>query len=544
MNLSPTSSPRRRADTDEVTSSRPLQTTARNLLEPEEQNVTPMRQQLPATYNSYVSPKPPPASFVRTHSSPSIMDASPKARTLKRIIEPSPNCVIGASTRIPRAHGDPVGIFQPLTPVTSNIAIQDSSVQVNVSTNTASRTSRNGTSRMEGISVPEANSLKSSLFRSTEGTSSNWRNRVIRPRHDDPDDLQNDADQLQSVSTSEPTWLQQMSCLAIDQAADPFSQFPEHRHDSPVQAELPHRSREPLRALGPSIVRAPMIPYQPERNTRIGSFGIVRDDVESIFHSQSSQGGGQQTSEHHDVDDTDISIPSIHHASRLYSSTNDSLTTISADDVDGLMEDESLIAENVSYEEPQWGCFPNMSMVRAMAPQQLLNSASPVDNSKQKKNNDRASSHNGSRYMSPEKEREVFDWLHSLEVDKDNNDYVVEAASSKFLTGKITMEDEYMILKESAPELNHHSSYEAKPRAHRLELSRPSRTAPSQRVVAPVISNTSVKKPSSTPPTRKKVVAAGHGSTAEYCGKERRLIVQSQCKRRKKRPVLRSCSGM
>lgn len=576
--------------TDGATSFHPLQTTGRDLLESEEQNTTPMRQQLPAAHNSYMSPKPPPAySFVRTHSSPSILDASPKARALKRVIEPSPNCVIGVSTRTSRAHGDPIGIFQPLTPVTSNIGNQDSSRQINTNINiSASGTSRNGTNRMEKISVPQPNALQSSLFRrNTEGTPSNFRNRVIRPRHDGPDDLDNEADQLQSVSINDASWLQQMSSLAIDQASDPFSQFPERRHDSPVQAELLHRSRESLRALGPSIVRAPentlsyqparnvrapenmisyqpaqhtrapenmspnqparntrapenMIPYQPARNTRIGSFGIVREDVQSIFHSPSSQGGGQQTSEqHHDADDTDISIPSIHHASRLYSTTNDSLTTInSAEYIDGLMEDESIISENVSYDEPQWGCFPNLSMVRAMSPQRLLSSAPPVNNNTQKKSTDRTSSHKGSRYMSPEKEREVFDWLHSLEVDKDNNDYVVEAASSKFLTGKINMEDEYMVLQESAPELSHHSSYDTKPRA-RLELSRPSTAAPTQRAAAPV-----ANKLPSINTIRKKVIAAGHGSIAEYCGKERRLIVQSQCKRRKKRPVLRSCSGL
>ena len=39
--------------------------------------------------------------------------------------------------------------------------------------------------------------------------------------------------------------------------------------------------------------------------------------------------------------------------------------------------------------------------------------------------------------MSPQKEEEVYQWLRTLEVDKDNNDYFAEAASSKFLTGKM-----------------------------------------------------------------------------------------------------------
>lgn len=35
------------------------------------------------------------------------------------------------------------------------------------------------------------------------------------------------------------------------------------------------------------------------------------------------------------------------------------------------------------------------------------------------------------------KEKQVYEWLRTLEVDRDNNEFVAEAASSKFLTGKL-----------------------------------------------------------------------------------------------------------
>jgi hypothetical protein len=150
--------------------------------------------------------------------------------------------------------------------------------------------------------------------------------------------------------------------------------------------------------------------------------------------------------------------------------------------------------------------------------------------------------------MSPEKEREVFDWLHSLEVDRDNNEFVAEAASSKFLRGKISMEDEYISIPESqlvprGPSAM--ASQRKAPMGHHKDEMAPSGGKPHHvaKKDAKPLANASTTL-NNAPSKRVKPAALGLGSIAEYCGKERRLIVQSQCKRRKKRPVLRSCSGM
>jgi len=514
MDLSPNKFPRKRA----VTAAAAHLRHSRCDLETEEQNVTPMRQELPFSNNTYVSPKPPPAhNFTRTHSSPSIIDTSPKQRT-KMKKEPSPNCVVGADfarTQTPKAQHR--FIAANLTPVTSNMGMEASHPRSN---NAAYKNSG-----LEEISVPDAHSLKSSLFRNVKETSENSRNQVIHPRHDDTAE----HEPIQFQPNSPNAWLHRFSSDP-DQSSAPY---PEHRHSSPLASVQLNRQ---------SLIASPpesMVPYQPARDVRLGSFGIVRNDAESIFHnSMGSQQGGQQTSEYHNADHTDISIPSIHLATELDSSTMGSLTTISADDIDSLMEDSSVFTENLNPDVRQWGCFPNLSMVKALvAPQKLLNSAPPVDNIKKKAHTARTSTQNSSRYMSPEKEREVFDWLHSLEVDKDNNDYVLEAASSKFLSGKINMEDEYIILEESLPELRSNISY---PTDTKLR----SNTNGSKFSRATARAKNAVVPPAASAPRRVKTVAAGQGSVAEYCGKERRLIVQSQCKRRKKRPILRSCSGM
>jgi hypothetical protein len=44
--------------------------------------------------------------------------------------------------------------------------------------------------------------------------------------------------------------------------------------------------------------------------------------------------------------------------------------------------------------------------------------------------------------LSSNKEKQFYEWLHMMEVDKDNNEYVAEAVLSKFLTGKLNNEDQ------------------------------------------------------------------------------------------------------
>ena len=162
------------------------------------------------------------------------------------------------------------------------------------------------------------------------------------------------------------------------------------------------------------------------------------------------------------------------------------------------------------------------------------------------------------RAMSPEKEREVFDWLHSLEVDKDNNEYVAEAASSKFLTGKINMEEEFIVLQgsmdsfeDSIPD-SQGGAYSsttvqnsAKPSVAFEDSNNGLQGLEDQKM--PSIQSSShniagkVQATENAASKAAKVAVPGQGNVAEYCGRERRLIVRT---RSKKRPILRSSRAM
>jgi hypothetical protein len=95
--------------------------------------------------------------------------------------------------------------------------------------------------------------------------------------------------------------------------------------------------------------------------------------------------------------------------------------------------------------------------------------------------------------LTPEKERQVYEWLHSLEVEKDNNDFVAEAASSKFLTGK---NDHGGYLMENP------STGIFKTTFHQMEVKPPTISAPDPVPLA---------KPAPTPQTRGRSMDNLHG---------------------------------
>lgn len=568
MNLSPTNSPnsRRQAAANDALFNISVTAVPQDR-DQRFNNTTPQRQepQLLAPV-SYVSPRHPPAppAFVRAHSSPSIIDTSPKMKGQKRL-EPSPTCV-AEPPEFPTVGSPPQAIrslsgtnpISELTPVASNMARETCSISLN--DDVSARRD------LEQLSVPQAQALVSDANRHSSHGSLESRRLThtpsrIHPRNDhfhreEQEDGPNDLDlgPISSVS-----WVQQGSSIrGVANNRTLASQIPTRggvTHGHGLQdLNHPHTHNH---STGILQSRNPhnRTPYQPTRESRLSSFGIVRDDAESIFHSNvdSSCRSGQQTSETHDVDDTDYSVPSLRLATQLRSNTYDSFTTISGDDLDSLMMEEDsvmMVGSTTSYEEPQWGCFANMSMASVLVPGTSVPSSASYSRSGTRSKvlvEDRRPRRRSSRVMSPEKEREVFDWLHSLEVDKDNNEFVAEAASSKFLRGKFNMEDEYIsvpepqVIPRGVPIM---TSQRKAPMGHKVEMPAPGKSH--------VVPNKGAKPVANAPPTasnnalskRVKPAALGLGSIAEYCGKERRLIVQSQCKRRKKRPVLRSCSGM
>ena len=470
MNLSPTSSPRRRTTFVEVSGQRPSrQQTNRSYTSPAKdyENLTPLRQQPPlsSTYNpAYMSPRPPPTqAFIRTHSSPSLIDASPKMKVK------GPACHV-AITPSPSS----LGPFAPhptsrLTPIASNVNTGEPHTHSHPSGGS------NHYSMLEDMAVPERRSLKSAFRTNSQRmllsqAAQGRPNSMILPRHDNIQSNGYQRAELRPVSP--PSW----------SSRAPSDDQQEQRHESPLPGAI-HLERSCRSLIGSSGHRMPeplsvpsspvnergeeMTPYEPERDSRLAAFGIVRDDADSIFLSApvDTRRSGQQTSEGDDmIDDTDLSVPSIHLGTNLQ--LTNSFATISGEELDSSMESESQSVvqsehTNASYMLPQWGCFPQMNIAQVLSPQRLvrgngiLNSMNINASTATNRNNATSASANAntrtttsaekpssktSRYMSPEKEREVFDWLHSLEIDKDN-DYIAEAASSKFLTGKLVVND-------------------------------------------------------------------------------------------------------
>lgn len=216
------------------------------------------------------------------------------------------------------------------------------------------------------------------------------------------------------------------------------------------------------------------IPYQPTRDSSLASFGVATDELDDIFlplrtsnrFRRSSKdkvvlvNGGRGGSgaigiginrsaafgyNMNNLDDEDasthisdsqssVSIPSIRLSARIRSSTQDSYNTFEGyeDEEDNNFslstlddEEEDLSAYFTNHEGMQFRSHQNTDGV-------------PSSNTRRKKNQRGGS---GSKCLSSRKEKQVYEWLRTLEVDKDNNEYVAEAASSKFLTGKLKHEE-------------------------------------------------------------------------------------------------------
>ena len=141
------------------------------------------------------------------------------------------------------------------------------------------------------------------------------------------------------------------------------------------------------------------------------------------------------------------SIPSIRMAVNIRSSTQDSMTTVEGveeeeegnsyinstfdDDDDDLST--AVVASKESLEELDTLFNKGLNFTTAATATKVKVSTTG-EGTKYVETKKKV---NRIRHMSPQKEEEVYQWLRTLEVDKDNNDYFAEAASSKFLTGNM-----------------------------------------------------------------------------------------------------------
>lgn len=206
------------------------------------------------------------------------------------------------------------------------------------------------------------------------------------------------------------------------------------------------------------------VPYQPSRDSSLASFGVVPDDdlddiflplrttnkfrrsskdkvvfvgaerggfgvnnVQSKLHRSGPLHGNDDDCVEEEEEDcfthisdsqSSISIPSIRLGARILSSTQDSSNT-----TEGAEEGRSYSASTFDEDED---CDSRLG----------LNLGSHHHHSfAQQEGRMRKKNHH--KHLSSKKEKQVYAWLKTLEVDRDNNEYVAEAASSKFLTGKM-----------------------------------------------------------------------------------------------------------
>ena len=505
MDLSPTSSPRRQeafrlnSSSSIYRDNRHRQSNAagRGILCSENENITPVRQQIPANtaYSVYTSPgsAQPGQSLVRTYSSPSLLDASPKtkAKTVaagSSAVTPSPDSIFQSHTNQGSFASIMRGGSSGLTPVANN--------RMNVSIQRPLAHDRSMSESQPSVGAFRGQNTQISCITLPE---SNSRYNMILPRQEDPRRM--DSVELQPVSPPHMN-----GHVPLVRRPSDISPTPEQRHEyecSLTSAQdlrntrsfiTPTSSRNlsgPPRAeqqqyLSPSSPGNGLFrPYEPDRDIRLASHGVIRDDdeAESIFHSPTKRRSGQPTSEANDVmdysfyDDEDelSSIPSIHLARSLPSVGSHSIedgmrcfSVLPGDDVEIVdeeddfdldlsmeeMEDEDAEESNVNdnatdvlKDLSRWACFPGVEAALSHRTEKARSQTSRAKANNANRNamrriserstRRRKPSSSSARYMSPEKEREVFDWLHSLKIDEDNNDFIAEAASSKFLTGKL-----------------------------------------------------------------------------------------------------------
>lgn len=258
-------------------------------------------------------------------------------------------------------------------------------------------------------------------------------------------------------------------------AAKQQLQQQQQEHSSPESMIGTPQPRSPDEEVEKSL----FIPYQPSRDSSLASFGVVPEELDDIFLPlrttnklrRSSEdkvvyvggGGGkgkigyrrgsiddeeEDTYTHiSDSQSSATSIPSIRMAVNIRSSTQDSMTTVEGveeeeegnsyinstfdDDDDDLST--AVVASKESLEELDT-LFNNGLNFTTAATATKVKVSTTGEGTKYVETKKKV---NRIRHMSPQKEEEVYQWLRTLEVDKDNNDYFAEAASSKFLTGKM-----------------------------------------------------------------------------------------------------------
>ena len=210
------------------------------------------------------------------------------------------------------------------------------------------------------------------------------------------------------------------------------------------------------------------VPYQPTRDSSLASFGVVPDDLDEIFlplrttnkfrrsskdkvvlvnGGRGGSGGfgiGIHHSSIHDDEDANThisdsqsstSIPSIRLGARIRSSTQDSYTTFEGIDDDEVEDPNYSIS---TFEEEDEGAYSHEDDYGMQFKSHEINGVTSSTMKNKRKKNQQG------RFLSSSKEKQVYEWLRTLEVDRDNNEYVAEAASSKFLTGKMH-NDEYIL---------------------------------------------------------------------------------------------------
>jgi len=221
-------------------------------------------------------------------------------------------------------------------------------------------------------------------------------------------------------------------------------------------------------------------PYQPSRNFSLTSFGL-EDDLDAIFlrprldsssiidEEGEGNGNGEYSFSRRTMTNKSgdqISIPSIGlaHNFSSTSSTQDSFMTNDEYYYDEHEEDSIVMlprpaavgridviggrynAENcgqLSVESEHINLEGGRQVLNELRDGEIRLSSSRGAKQEQSAGQaDEIHDIEKDRICSPKKAREaarekrVYQWLKTLEVDKDNNDYVAEAASSKFLTGK------------------------------------------------------------------------------------------------------------
>lgn len=326
--------------------------------------------------------------MLRTISSPSIMDASPKQKDV--VISDEYSSISPTSVQLMMEKSL---AKQELTPVTSNVArtlfINDKQDQL-----TSDR------------SMPPAYMANQKPPKAIPSEDSARRMLSLRPIS--PPIFQREIS---------PNSADIRSCLS-SRSASPASE----RCESPLAFTIPiDRSCHSLltaeynlrASFASSPYKSPQksMPYQPSRDDDLVHFGVQGESAQSIFLQPRGLLRGDILDESFSFDE-ETSIPSIRLAHRL--STQESYSTRGSSF--SFEEEEDDVYQDVTHLDHNAG-----GKVRCFSCPQPTRPSNSVHKS---------------RLLTPEKERQVYEWLHSLEVEKDNNDFVAEAASSKFLTGK------------------------------------------------------------------------------------------------------------